>query len=137
MCCISCICTQQVSCPMLFCRTTHCATGKFILLSHTSSHITLLLYDPLVYFVYFSSSHRSVCNPSLPPSLFFIPKSLLCFFLWILRRCPTSLLLLNIQSSVGIIPTEIIDFPLLCVRLLDCSVNNGWLHHQGLLDPGA
>lgn len=116
--CISCICTQQVSCHMFFCRrnqtsTAHCATAKLILLSpvsvsehlhllqlsHTSSHITLLLYDPFVYLVYFSSSHRSVFNPFLPPSLF-IPTSLLCFFLWILRRCPTSLLLLNIQSGV-------------------------------------
>lgn len=58
--------------------------------------------------------------------------SFLSFFSCIL--CRYSLFRLNIQSRVWIIPIEIIDF--FCfVCLLVCSVNNGWLHHQGLPDP--
>ena len=50
----------------------------------------------------------------------------------------SSLCLGNIHNSIWIIPIEIIDFPFfsfLFFCLLDCSVNNGWLHHQGLPDP--
>lgn len=105
-----------------------------------------LLNHLLTYFCIPLLLHRFVSVPFLPLSwcksfclsliyTFLGPFfHLLSVFLCILCWYATSLFLVSIQSSVWIIPIEIIDF-LFFFCLLDCSVNNGWLHHQGLPDP--